>query len=147
MRYNLLHPPSQQKTADTLKTEAQRCYETPVHLLRTTRCHILENWILQSTDSRHRHVTLSRQQTTVRNLCHFRTSQLYECEVSVFQDVIWLNSVTFQTTKQKPTLLCRNGGTAVTQWLRWFDPSWCHWIFHWHKILPIALSPRGRLSL
>jgi hypothetical protein len=17
---------------------------------------------------------------------------------------------------------------------RWFDPSWCHWIFHWHKI-------------
>ena len=24
---------------------------------------------------------------------------------------------------------------------RWFDPSWCHWIFHWHKILPIALRP------
>jgi len=22
---------------------------------------------------------------------------------------------------------------------RWFDPSWCLWIFHWHKILPIAL--------
>jgi len=22
---------------------------------------------------------------------------------------------------------------------RWFDPSWCQWIFHWHKILPIAL--------
>jgi len=22
---------------------------------------------------------------------------------------------------------------------RWFDPGWCHWIFHWHKILPIAL--------
>jgi len=21
---------------------------------------------------------------------------------------------------------------------RWFDPSWCLWIFHWHKILPIA---------
>jgi len=20
---------------------------------------------------------------------------------------------------------------------RWFDPSCCHWIFHWHKILPI----------
>jgi len=19
---------------------------------------------------------------------------------------------------------------------RWFDPIWCHWIFHWHKILP-----------
>ena len=23
----------------------------------------------------------------------------------------------------------------------WFDPSWCQWIFHWHKILPIALWP------
>ena len=23
---------------------------------------------------------------------------------------------------------------------RWFDPSWCHWIFHWHKILPIGVD-------
>ena len=30
---------------------------------------------------------------------------------------------------------------------RWFDPSWCQWIFHWHKILPIALWLWGRLSL
>ena len=30
---------------------------------------------------------------------------------------------------------------------RWFDPSWCQWIFHWHKILPIPLWPWGRLSL
>jgi len=30
---------------------------------------------------------------------------------------------------------------------RWFDPSWCQWIFHWHKILPIALWPWSRLSL
>ena len=30
---------------------------------------------------------------------------------------------------------------------RWFDRSWCQWIFHWHKILPIALWPWGRLSL
>ena len=30
---------------------------------------------------------------------------------------------------------------------RWFDPSLCQWIFHWHKILPITLWPWGRLSL
>ena len=24
---------------------------------------------------------------------------------------------------------------------RWFDPSWCQWIFHWYKFLPIALWP------
>jgi len=30
---------------------------------------------------------------------------------------------------------------------RWFDPRWCQWIFHWHKIPPIALWPWGRLSL
>ena len=30
---------------------------------------------------------------------------------------------------------------------RWFDPRLCRWIFHWHKILPIALMPWGWLSL
>ena len=30
---------------------------------------------------------------------------------------------------------------------RWFDLSWCQWIFHWHKILPIALWPWGWLRL
>jgi hypothetical protein len=66
------------------------------------------NWILRSINSRHRHVTLSHQQITVRNLCHLKTARLYECEVTIFQDVIWLNSVTFQTTKQKPAFLCWN---------------------------------------
>ena len=30
---------------------------------------------------------------------------------------------------------------------RWFDCSWCQWIFHWHKILPFALWPWGQFSL
>ena len=28
---------------------------------------------------------------------------------------------------------------------RWFHSRWCHRIFHWHKILPIALWPWSRL--
>ena len=30
---------------------------------------------------------------------------------------------------------------------RWFHLSWCQWIFHRHKILPIALWPWDRLRV
>ena len=52
-------------------------------------------------------------------------------------------------------LNCKNTGTAVAQWLRCCAtnrkvagsfPAGVIGIFHWHKILPIALWPWGRLS-
>jgi len=52
-----------------------------------------------------------------------------------------------------PVLFRGNRGSTVVKVLcykwegRWFDPSWCHWIFHWYKILPITLWPWDRFSL
>jgi len=73
---------------------------------------------------------------------HIRSS----CSVHLFQSYASLH-------KFSGSLHSGGHGNTVLKVLcyksegRWFDPSWCQWIFRWHKILPIALWPWGPLSL
>ena len=68
---------------------------------------------------------------------------------------LFLNSINFTETNTILTVLSVSGdrGSTVANVLcyksegHWFNPSWCHWIFHRHKILPIALWLWGQLSL
>jgi len=61
---------------------------------------------------------------------------------------LWSSEIRYQQLHYWSTLQELQGdrGSTVVKVLyyksegRWFDPSWCHWILHWHKILPIALK-------
>ena len=83
---------------------------------------------------------------------HDRSMWLID-EVQSSETVIITNYLELVVFIFSQACLLRDRGSTVVKALcyklvgRWFDPSWCQWIFHWHKILPIALCPWGRLSL
>jgi len=55
----------------------------------------------------------------------------------------------FRSRKVLRNVFSTNRGSSVVKVLRyksegrWFDANWCQWIFHWYKILPIALYGSG----
>ena len=77
----------------------------------------------------------------------FRALCVHHQEVKIVLYSIWYRHILWVAVR------CIRRPTTVVKVLcyksegRWFDPSWCQWIFHWHKILPITIWPWGRLSL
>jgi len=66
-----------------------------------------------------------------------------EC-TGIFRNVCNVSTL-WHGVLSEDTLIFGDRGSSVVTVLcyksegRWFDPNWCQWIFHWHKILPIAL--------
>jgi len=91
---------------------------------------------------------------TLHTICGNKTSTVsiswwwaYKCPKHVEQII---SAIKHSVASSWFSSLPLKGRTAVAQWLscgstvvkvlcynsedRWFDPSWCQWIFHWHKI-------------
>jgi len=111
-------------------------------------------WIFSSRGSIHK----SNPNTDLDRLIRFQ-----EVEAPRFQDNRHMKVVRLSAVRTPPPLPPRNyswysyllgdRSSTVVKVLcyksegRWLDPSWCQWIFHLHKIIPIVLWPWGRLSL
>ena len=85
------------------------------------------------------------------NICRMAIRNLILNSSTLLSDLEWSKRIGLDFPDLPQS--CGERGSTVVKVLcyksegRWFDPSWCHWIFHWHKILPIALRPWGPLSL
>jgi len=69
--------------------------------------------------------------------CHWLTQESFSCQIDVFK-----TDKTSRTTANHRSVIFHYTVVKVLCYKsegRWFDPSWCQWIFDWHKILPIAL--------